>query len=155
GYRWVMRSTATVVPSDAGSGTAMADALLPTTGTRWVRSASFYPGNPVDFRLAPRSFRTEPLAAPLASPATYDFASLLPIPTDLVYTEQNGGPTISFNLPVEAATAGIDRVVATFAWGDPMDPLIWHVVTKPETRKITLPKIPAYLATPESLLWVE
>jgi hypothetical protein len=154
GHRWVMSTTTTVAASDAGSATSLADALLPTTGTRWVRSVSYYPGALTDFHFAPRSYRTEPLASPLASPTMVDFGTLLPIPTDLAFTLDDG-PAISFNLPAQAATAGVDRIVATFAWGDPMDPILWHVATKPGARRIALPKIPAYLATPETLLWVE
>jgi hypothetical protein len=115
---------------------------------------SFYPGNPVDFHLTPRSYRTEPLAYPLASPATLDFGTLLPIPTDLAFT-QDKGPTITFNLGSQGAASDVDRISATFAWGDPMDPILWHVVAKPGTTRITLPSIPSYLATPEALLWVE
>jgi len=153
GHRSVMGTTATVVASDAGSGTAISDALLPTTGTRWVRSASFYPVAQPDSELAARSYRTEPLAYPLASPATYDFGTLLPIPAHLELT-QGAGATITFDLP--AHTGDVDRIVATFAWGDPKDPILWHVVTKPTTTRISLPNIPSYLATPEaSMLWVE
>jgi hypothetical protein len=155
GHRWVMSTTTIVTSSDAGTGVAMVDGLLPTTGTSWVRSESFYPGAPVDFDFAPRSYRTEPLAAPLASPATIDFGTLLQIPTDLMVT-QNDTPTVAFNLALQGASADVDRVAATFAWGDSADPIIWHVVAKPTTRRIAVPKIPAYLATPEaSLLWVE
>jgi hypothetical protein len=155
GHRPVMSTTTTVTASDAGFGVAMVDGLLPSTGTGWVRSASFYPGAPVDFDFAPRSYRTEQLTAPLASPATIDFATLLPLPTDLMVA-LNDAPTIAFNLAAQASSADVDRVAATFAWGDPEDPIIWHVIAKPTTRRITLPKIPAYLATPEAtLLWIE
>jgi hypothetical protein len=150
-----MSTTTMVAGSDAGSGVAMADALLPTTGTRWVRSVSFYQGALLDFHFAPRSYRTEPLASPLATPATVDYAALLPIPSDLTFTQVDG-PAIAFNLPAQAITADVDRIAATFAWGDPKDPFVWHVVAKPETRRIALPNIPEYIATPETaLLWIE
>ncbi len=153
GHLAVMGTMAAVVASDAGSGTALADALLPTTGTHWIRSASFYPFASLDGELAARSYRTEPLAYPLASPATYDFGTLLPIPAHLAVT-QGAGATITFDLPAPAGD--VDRIVATFAWGDPKDPILWHVVTKPTTTRISLPNIPSYLATPEaSMLWVE
>jgi len=147
GHRWVMNITTTVPASDAGSATAMVNALLPTTGTGWVRSVSYYPGSPGDLALGPRSYSTEPLAYPLASPATIDFGTLLPIPTDLAFTEDNG-PAIHFNLPAGASAADVDRIAVTFAWGDPTDPLLWHIIAKPGTTRIALPQIPNYLADP-------
>lgn len=154
GHRPVMSTTSKVLASDAGAGAALVDALLPTTGTHWVRSVSFYPGNPVDFHLAPRSFLTEPLAYPLVSPEAVDYATLLPIPADLAFTQDNG-QAISFTLPDSIATAGADRIAVTFAWGDPVDTYLWHVIAKPGTRRIALPNIPDYLADPRALIWVE
>jgi hypothetical protein len=153
GLRKVTGSTVMVDAVEGGGSATRLDHLLPTTGTHWVRSSS-YSTEPAG-ELASRSYLTEPLESPLASPGAVDFATFLPIPTDLSVTLGHA-PSVKFRIPDVPTAADIDRVVATFAWGDPTDPFLWHVVAKAGTTELAVPNIPVYLVTvPETLLWVE
>jgi hypothetical protein len=147
----VMNSTATIIPSGGGNGTAKQNTLVPGIGTRWVRTIGYFPTNASNFQLAPQSYLTESLASPLVSPDSIDMATLLAMPSSFVATT-TGVPTATFTAP----SAGVDRVLVTFAWGNADAPTYWRVWAKPGSTEVKLPQIPGFAVTPpSSFLWVE
>ncbi len=154
GSDWIIDATTSVVPSSGGAGSAQFPILVPTTGTRWIRSVGYYVPNPTSFDFASQSLRTETLPSPLATPASTDFATLLSLPSGLTLTTTTT-PTISFALAGNTS-AGLDRIEGTFAWGNAKSPNRWHVCDKPGATHLSIPRISNFSVTPpSSFLWVE